>query len=105
MRFGLDQSTLSKINQTFINFPEVCQVKIFGSRAKGNYKPGSDIDLAIMNSPDLTFDKFNSLKASLDDLNTPYTFDICILEDLKNAEFIDHIERVGILFYSGEQKP
>ncbi len=44
-----------------------------------------------------------SLSGALDDLNLPYTFDLCIYEDLSNPDFIDHIDRVGLVFYSQQE--
>lgn len=98
MRFGLDETTITKIKDTFIKFPEIEKVLIYGSRAKGTQKNGSDIDLTLIGSAvDLTIR--NKLANQLDDLNLPYMFDISIFSQISNVDFIDHIKRIGVEFY------
>jgi predicted nucleotidyltransferase len=102
MIFGLEKSVISAIQETFIKFPEVEKVIIYGSRAKGNYKKGSDIDLVLVGSGlNLTFS--NKIENALDDLLLPYTFDISIYHHISNAELIDHIARVGRVFYEKQK--
>lgn len=96
--FGLSYEEISKINDVFERFPQVHKVIIFGSRAKGNFKPYSDIDLSIVGenlSQKILFD----IQLKLDDLFLPYIFDINIKEKISNPDFIDHINRVGKIFY------
>lgn len=45
MSFGLKSSDLDYIINTIKKFPQIKKAVIFGSRAKGNFKPGSDIDI------------------------------------------------------------
>nr|WP_320017553.1 nucleotidyltransferase domain-containing protein [uncultured Desulfobacter sp.] len=72
---------------------------MYGSRAKGNYHPGSDIDLVIMD--DLIKDsRLNNLEIDLDDLLLPYKLDLTVFQKIQNQDLIDHINRVGILFYT-----
>ena len=98
-QFGLEKTTIEKIHSIFKKDRSIRTVLIYGSRAKGNYKPGSDIDLAIKDS-ELTSEQLLRLGSNLDDLNLPYTFDLCIYEELSNPDFIEHIDRVGIQFYT-----
>lgn len=101
MRFGLEENVISRINKVFSYFPEISEVIIFGSRAKGNYNQGSDIDLALKsNKAKLTLSVVNKLSEKLDELFLPYTFDIVIFEQIENQELLDHIERVGLDFQS-----
>ena len=98
MEFGLADNTLKKIQQTFSEYGKVEQVLIFGSRAKGNYKPGSDIDLAVLGK-NLNFDDVIKLQTSFENLNLPYKIDI-IRYDTINKDVRDHIDRNGkVLFY------
>ncbi len=98
MKFGLDQNTVDKINSFFGQIIQIQKVIIYGSRAKGNFKPGSDIDLTFINSKlDLT--SLNKIRSGLDDLNLPYTFDLSVFEEIQSAELIEHIDRVGQVFY------
>ena len=78
MNYGLPDTTVEKINAVFESFPEVKQAVLYGSRAKGNYKPGSDIDLTLHGSALTTF-LFNEIVSKLDDLLLPYKIDLSIL--------------------------
>ena len=98
MNFGLDQNTFERISAVFDNYPEVERVVIYGSRAKGNFRKGSDIDLTLMGEG-LTESVLSSIKLALDDLNTPYLFDISIFEQLQSPDLEEHIVRVGQVFY------
>ncbi len=101
MKFGLDQKTIDRISLVFSKYTEVKQVVIYGSRAKGNYRNGSDIDLSLKGSK-LTKQILSSIFSDLDELNTPYLFDVSIFDQLQSADLVEHIIRVGQLFY---QKP
>lgn len=79
-------------------YEQVEEVVIYGSRAKGNYKPGSDIDLTLKGRG-LDLKILNKISLDLDDLLLPYTFDLSIFSHIVNPEFLDHIERVGQVFY------
>ena len=95
--FGLPEATLKLIRDYFSNIPEIEKVKIYGSRAKGNYERGSDIDLAFYShaEEDLT----GQLLTELDELPTPYLFDVTNYYKLDHPQLKDHIDRVGIVFY------
>lgn len=99
MKFGLSSLTVSKINQVFARYPAIDTVLIYGSRAKGNYKTGSDIDLTLMGA-DLTYAMFIKISWELDDLLLPYTIDLSIFSKIDNADLVSHIQRVGQVFYS-----
>lgn len=96
---GLSPETIKKIHQVFARCPEIEQVYIYGSRAKGNYQPGSDIDLAIKGQQ-MTHSQLYRTESELDDLLLPYKIDLCLLHCIDNQALIDHIQRVGIIFYT-----
>ena len=98
MHYGLPDSTVEEINAVFKKFFEVEQVVLYGSRAKGNYKPGSDIDLTLYGSA-LTASLCNEIVSKLDDLLLPYKIDLSVFAALKHPELEVHIERVGVVFY------
>lgn len=98
MQYGLSDEVLAKINRVFSGHPEVVEVVIYGSRAKGNFKPGSDIDLTLKGEC-LELKLLNKVSLELDDLLLPYTFDLSLYEHLSNQDFLDHIKRVGRVFY------
>lgn len=99
MKYGLTPATIQKIQRVFARFPQVEKAVLYGSRAKGNFKTGSDIDLSLTGGEDLTLQVVFKIERELDDLLLPYSFDLSIFEQLTNPDFIEHIQRVGITFY------
>jgi uncharacterized protein len=99
MNFGLKEETINKINSVFIKYQEVEEVIIYGSRAKGNYRDGSDIDLTIR-SNNITEKILSKIKYDIEELNTPYLFDISLFSALSSSELKEHILRAGKIFYS-----
>ncbi|MBS1538490.1 MAG: nucleotidyltransferase domain-containing protein [Bacteroidetes bacterium] len=99
MKFGLSEQTIAKINSVFIQYPEVEEVIIYGSRAKGNYRNGSDIDITLKGEH-LTSTILSNIKGDIDELNTPYLFDISLYHKLHSPELEHHITRVGQVFYT-----
>ncbi|WP_423149138.1 nucleotidyltransferase domain-containing protein [Rubrolithibacter danxiaensis] len=98
MNFGLKEEIIDKINAVFAAFCQIDEVIIYGSRAKGNYRNGSDLDLTIKGS-ELNLHVLNSVSLKLDDLLLPYTFDLSIYKQISNPDLIEHIKRVGKIFY------
>ncbi len=96
--FGLSPDIIEQIRAALINHPEIEQAIIYGSRAKGNYKPGSDIDLTLK-GPQLTLPILLQLETELDDILLPYKFDLSIYHHIQNAALLEHINRVGEVFY------
>jgi len=103
MKYGLTEATIGKIHGVFARFPEVEKAILYGSRAKGNFKTGSDIDLTLC-GPSLTPDLRSAIASELDDLLLPYTIDLSIFSELNHAELRDHIQRVGVAFYERDRK-
>jgi len=71
---------------------------LYGSRAKGNYRESSDIDLTLMEDA-LSHTQLNRIEIQIDDLLLPYTIDLSIFAFIDNANLIDHIQRIGVVFY------
>ncbi len=98
MNHGLTDITVEKICAVFRRFGEIEKAMLYGSRAKGNFKTGSDIDLTLYGenlSPNLLGD----IAEALEDLLLPYTIDLSTFDTLNHEELREHIERVGIVFY------
>ncbi|KHJ37331.1 putative nucleotidyltransferase [Pedobacter glucosidilyticus] len=95
---GLVPDDIIKIKTVFMGYPQLDSVLIYGSRAKGNYRPASDIDLTLIGK-DLTSSLLNEIEFKLDDLLLPYKFDISIYDKITDAQFLDHINRIGKEFY------
>ena len=100
MRFGLKDSTVEKIRSVLAHYPQVESAILYGSRAMGNYKRGSDIDLTLCGNAGLTMKVLYRIMDELDDLLLPYTIDLSILEEISDPDFRDHIRRVGMMFYA-----
>ncbi len=98
MPYGLDQKTVAKIRNILARHENIDEAILYGSRAKGNYRPGSDIDLALKGKG-LNLEQLNMINNELDDLLLPYTFDISIFHQISNPYLIEHIRRVGKIFY------
>jgi predicted nucleotidyltransferase len=98
MKYGLAEATVEKICSVFARFPEIKKAVLYGSRAKGNFKTGSDIDLTLCGEG-LTSDVRSKISSALDDLLLPYTIDLSVFNELNHAKLREHIERVGVLFY------
>lgn len=98
MKFGLREETIKRICGVFADYPQIEKAVIYGSRAKGNYKKGSDIDL-VLEGRDLNLSLLQSLLIDLDDLMLPCMFDISFYDQINNPDLIAHIRRVGKIFY------
>jgi predicted nucleotidyltransferase len=103
-RFGLREGTIAKIKGVLAAFPEVEKAVLYGSRAKGNYKPGSDIDLTLFGEG-LDQRRCDQVAEALDDLLLPYMIDLSVYALLHHPELEAHIERVGQVFYERSAGP
>jgi uncharacterized protein len=98
MKYGLTDTTVAKIHAVFARFPEIEKAILYGSRAKGNPKQGSDIDLTLVGQA-LTSELRSKIAWQLDDLLLPYTVDLSLFHELNHADLREHIQRVGVVFY------
>ncbi|MCY0900060.1 MAG: nucleotidyltransferase domain-containing protein [Firmicutes bacterium] len=98
MIFGLSDHTVNILRETFRRYPEVEQVVIYGSRAMGTYKTGSDIDLTLIGDQ-LTHETLLQIAQDLDEAPIPYTVDLSIYHDIRDGNVRDHIRRRGMVFY------
>ncbi|KAF5414806.1 MAG: hypothetical protein C5S49_06605 [Candidatus Methanogaster sp.] len=102
-RFGLKETTINRINTVFSRYPDIEQVVIYGSRAKGNYRNGSDIDLTLIGDA-LSHAQLNRIETQIDDLLLPYSVDLSLFKHIDNVNLIDHIQRIEIVFYQRGKK-
>jgi predicted nucleotidyltransferase len=98
MNHGLSAQTVERIVTVLAHYPEIEKAVLYGSRAKENYRNGSDIDLTLFGDG-LNFSLLTRLDNELDDLLLPYKFDISVFANLTHPNLIDHIRRVGVAFY------
>jgi predicted nucleotidyltransferase len=92
--YGLSEQNIAQIQQVLGKFPEIKQAILYGSRAKGNYKIGSDIDLTLIGE-NINLQIINKIDLALDDLLLPYFFDISNFKQIENTDLLEHINRVG----------
>ena len=98
MKFGLSDTAIAIIHAIFKKYPTIEKAVIYGSRAKGNYKQGSDIDITLFGNT-LSAHQLMHVSQELDDSALPYLVDISIFDQLDNASLREHIQRVGLVFY------
>ncbi|GEM_PF-62686 len=96
--YGLTNDTIQAIQEVFAKYPDVEKAILYGSRAKGNYRPGSDIDLTLSGEK-LTLSTLQKIENELDDLLLPYKIDLSVFQHIGNPDLVAHIERVGQVFY------
>ncbi len=96
--FGLSPDVIRNIKKEFSKFPQIEKVILYGSRAKGNYKDGSDIDVTLIGK-NLNLKTVYALEEFLEALYLPYSFDISIFTQIDNDDLIEHILNVGKDFY------
>lgn len=104
MKYGLKDSVIEKICEVFTRYPQIEKAVLYGSRAKGNYKNGSDIDLTLCGGKDLTLSVLYEIMEEFDDLLLPYKIDLSILSNINDQDLLEHIQRVGVLFYENISK-
>ena len=99
--FGLPENTLRLLENYFANQPQIVKVIIYGSRAMGREKPGSDIDLAIFTKSNE--DISGHVQADLDALSTPYLFDVIDYQRITHLPLREHIDRIGKILFPPSQ--
>ena len=95
-KFGLSDRTVNTILNYFTTKPEIKKVVLYGSRAKGNYKTGSDIDFAVWTD---SHSNISAILNELDELQTPYKFDVTDYLRLEHTGMKQNIDNDGIVFY------
>jgi len=102
MKYGLSERTLNTLNSIFKRYSGIKEAVLYGSRAKGNYRNGSDIDLSLKTNEDFTHRNLLRLMDDFEDSDMPYLVDVSVYEELSNPDLKAHIDRVGIILYTGE---
>jgi len=97
-QYGLSADILTMLNTVFIQYPAIEWVKLYGSRAKGNFHNRSDIDLAVYGTQ-INRESIADMLLTLDDSDIPLQIDLQNYAEITNPELLDHINRVGIVMY------
>lgn len=98
MNHGLPEGSIVAIRGILAGFPEVEKAVLYGSRAAGTFRRGSDIDLTLMGDR-LDTTLLSRIDWALDDLLLPYKIDLSLFSQLRHPALIEHIRRVGVPLY------
>ncbi|MFK8294596.1 nucleotidyltransferase domain-containing protein [Capnocytophaga canimorsus] len=101
-QFGLEAAVLTSFQNIFEKFENIEKVIVYGSRAKGNFRYNSDIDLSIIG--EISYDDLLKIELLIDELLLPYKVDLSVFNNINNSELKAHIERVGIVLYKKNNK-
>lgn len=95
---GLPAYAVDRLNTVFRQWPQIEAVVLYGSRAMGNYRYASDIDLCVVGES-LSVQDLLKLDAAIDDLMLPWKIDLSLKHMIENPDLLAHIERVGVPLY------
>ena len=98
MRFGLSDTVIQELQDVFRRHANIRKGLIFGSRSKGNYRAGSDIDLALIGTG-IDYRQILDISLEIDDLGLLYSIDLLDYQSKAGTPIGDHIDRVGQVFY------
>ncbi|MCY4520570.1 MAG: nucleotidyltransferase domain-containing protein [Caldilineaceae bacterium] len=98
MNDGLKERYRARIRQVLASHPGVERAVLFGSRATGTYRPGSDVDLALVGDS-LTHSALGAIGAAMEATTVPQIVDLVLWSSISNRVLADHIRTVGIEFY------
>jgi uncharacterized protein len=100
---GLSPQDVLTIQALLSQQPKIEQAILYGSRAMGRYREGSDVDLTLQGS-DLAIEDAMRLHSALEDSDLPYQFDVSVRSLIQNKELLDHIQRVGKVLYQADSR-
>ncbi|MFP4278333.1 MAG: nucleotidyltransferase domain-containing protein [Wenzhouxiangella sp.] len=95
--FGLQADEVDRIRSVLTQHPDVEQALVYGSRAKGTHRPGSDLDLVLIGP--ISHQALNQIEAELDDLLLPYPLDVSVHSRIESQALLDHIRLAGRPLY------
>ena len=98
MKFGLSDTVIKELQDVFRRHANIRKVLIFGSRSKGSYRAGSDIDLAVVGTG-IDYNQMLNILCEIEDLDLLYKVDLLDYQKKVGTPIGDHIDRVGQIFY------
>ena len=101
--FGLSEKSMETIRAIYGAFPQIALVIVYGSRAMGNFREGSDIDMAIIADKPLSYDNLVQVAGAFDDSSLPYLVDVSDFSQIKSEPLKDHIRMRGKVLYERER--
>jgi len=99
MKYGLPNRSLNTLDTLFKKYPSITKVILYGSRAMGNYRNGSDIDITLEVDSTFSDRDLSRLMGDFDESDLPYFVDCSIYADLQNQNLREHIDRVGKVLF------
>lgn len=102
MLYGIRAGVWQKMRPVFQKYPTVQRVILYGSRAKGNFREGSDIDMVL--EGDVSQSECFRIENDLDDLLLPWKIDLSVRSKISNQDLQEHISRVGKVVYEREMQ-
>jgi predicted nucleotidyltransferase len=102
MSLGISRKAVNLLNEVFENNIGVIKAILYGSEIIGSYKPGGDIELAIVG--DLNLEELKKIAREIQLLKLPYKFDLCLYHQLEDLNIKNHIDKVGSIIYIGRGK-
>ena len=103
MNHGLSDTAIAQIREVFAKYPEVESAVLYGSRAKGTYKTGSDIDITLLGAG-VTSQVLAAIQEDMEQGLLPYRFDLSIQSQIAHPGLLDHIRRVGVVLYQNRKR-
>lgn len=100
LKFGLSTEILDELRQVFSRFPAIDRVLIYGSRARGDFRPGSDIDLMVL-APTMASPEFAQLWMALDDLPIIFRLDVSLCQEVDHPKLMRNMLADGVTLYQG----
>jgi len=102
-KYGLLESDINEVISILKENQKINRIILFGSRAKGSFSTGSDVDIALFGS-NITLNDILDASNEIDNLFLPYKFDLIIYDRIKEIALQEHINRVGIVLFD-RKKP
>lgn len=104
MKFGLKESLVDEIVSIIEKSKKVKKAVIFGSRARGDFKPASDIDIAVYAISNLTSEELNGIRSKTAEIDCIYKFDIVDIDRMDKKALVENIENEGITIFQLERR-
>jgi Nucleotidyltransferase domain. len=103
-RFGLSEAIIQRLCAVLAQYPQVEQAVLYGSRATGTYRNGSDIDLALFGD-DLNLQTLCKIMNAIDDLMLPHSVDLVIFGQVSDPDLKGAHSAAGVVFYQRMEPP
>jgi predicted nucleotidyltransferase len=97
-KFGLRETDVERLIAVLASNSKISKIILFGSRAKGNFREGADIDLSLAGN-NLNLDDVINATLATDQLNLPYKIDLVIYDRIRENALKEHIDRAGIVLF------